>query len=134
MVGPQLIADGLSLILGRHTKPALTLDQDGDRLARLRDPGIIAAAVCLGAYRQASWCVAFLIIFASIMTCLPLELSLDTDGAIYLIFVPLHMVFPNDGTRAQESKQQCTIPRETVECIISPSRYPFPLLIRDTRI
>ena len=71
MAGPQLIADGLPLILGRHTKPTLAPDQDGGKLVHLRDPGIVAAAVCLGAYRQASRCVVFLVIFASAMTCLP---------------------------------------------------------------
>ena len=50
MAGPQLIADGLPLILGRHTKPTLAPDQDGGKLVHLRDPGIVAAAVCLGAY------------------------------------------------------------------------------------
>ena len=88
MVGPQLIANGLSPILGGHTKPTLALDQDGGGLAHSRDPGIIAATVHLGAYQQASQCVVFLVIFVSTMTCLPLELSLDTDGAIYLILVP----------------------------------------------
>ena len=52
------------------------------------------------------------------MTCLPLELSLNTDGTIYLILVPSHVTFPNDGIRLQESKQQYTIPRETVKCVI----------------
>ena len=110
MAGPQLIADGLSPILGGHTKPTLTPDRDGGGLAHSRDPGIIAAAVHLGAYRQAGRCVVFLVIFVSTMTCLPLELSFNTDGSIYPIFVPSHTAFANDGMRLQESEQQYTVP------------------------
>ena len=118
MARPQLIADGLSPILRGHTKPTLAPDRDGGGLAHSRDPGIVAAAVCLGGISTSRRCVVFLVIFASTMTCLPLELSLDTDGAIYLILVPSHVTFPNDGIRLQESKQQYTIPRETVKCVI----------------
>ena len=38
------------------------------------------------------------------------DLSLDTDGRTYLIFVLLHTAFPNDCMRFQESEQWYTIP------------------------
>ena len=78
-------------ILRRHTTPALTPDRNGSELAHSRDPGFVVAAVCLRVCRQASRYIVFLVAFASTMTCLSLELSLDTDGAIHLIFVSLHV-------------------------------------------
>ena len=71
MAGPQLIADGLSPILGRHAKPTLAPDRDSGELVHSRDPGIVAADIRLGAYRPASQYVVFLAIFASTVTCLP---------------------------------------------------------------
>ena len=50
------------------------------------------------------------ITFVYTMTYWPLKSSFSTDSIIYLIFVLLHMKFPNDGTRLQESEQWCTTP------------------------
>ena len=43
--------------------------------------------------------------FSHTMTCLLFKFSLDTDGAMYLTFVPSHTTFPNDGMRLQEREQ-----------------------------
>ena len=100
-----------------QNQPSLRIETAADSLIR-ETQASLQPLFAWGAYRQISRCVVFLIIFVSTMTCLPLELSLDTDGAIYLILVPSHVTFPNDGIRLQESKQQYTIPRETVKCVI----------------
>ena len=84
MAAPRQIAHGCVSYSRGAYKPTLASDRDGGELAHSRDPGFVVAAVFPRVYRQASWCVLFLFTLASAVTCLPLELSLDTDDVIYL--------------------------------------------------
>ena len=110
MAGPQQVAHSCVSDSRGASKPTLVSDRDGGELTHSRDPGFVVAAVFLRVYRQASRCVLFPFTLASTMTRLLLELSLDTDGVIYLILVPTHVAFLNDSMRFQESKQRFTIP------------------------